>query len=64
MNQTLGHATEACSTGWSGLRLPEAEPASMNLPNTLVMARRAGRRLAGCGNGRMSPTPRVGTISR
>jgi hypothetical protein len=36
----------------------------MNLSNTLVMARRAGRRLAGYGIGRMSPTPRVGTISR
>ena len=43
---------------------PKTEPAYMNLSNTLVTARRAGRRLAGCGIGRMSPTPQVGTISR
>jgi hypothetical protein len=36
----------------------------MNLSNTLVMARRAGRRLAGCGSGGCRRRPRVGTISR
>jgi hypothetical protein len=41
---------------------PKTEP-YVTLSNTLIMARRAGRRL-GCGIGRMSPTPRVGTIGR
>jgi hypothetical protein len=43
---------------------PKTEPAYVTLSDTLIMARRAGRRLAGCGIGRMSPTRRVGTISR
>jgi hypothetical protein len=43
---------------------PKTEPAYMNLSKTPVIARRAGRHLAGCGIGRMSPTLRVGTISR
>jgi hypothetical protein len=55
----------AGSTGSAGgaYGYPKTEPTYMNLSKTLVMARRAGR-LAGYGIGRMSPTPRVGTISR
>jgi hypothetical protein len=44
------------STPMTGLRrqaitYPKTKPAYMKLSNTLVMARRAGRRLAGCGIG-------------
>jgi predicted DNA-binding protein (MmcQ/YjbR family) len=35
---------------------PKTEPAYVTLSNTLIMARHAGRRLAGCGIGRMPPT--------
>ena len=64
MNPTLRHATEALRYRLVGPMATRDRPADMKLSNTLVMPRGAGRRLAGCGIGRMSPTPRVGTISR